>query len=64
MANLVRALQLLTITRERKKVVLNLAESYAPPDEGWLEEDFGGDDAMLETVRAIEDPHWINAEEM
>lgn len=62
--NLVRALQLMTISRERKRVVLNLGESYAPPEEGWTQEDFGGDDSMLETVRAIEDPHWINAEEI
>lgn len=62
-ASLVRAFQLMTISRERRKVVLNLGESYAPPEEGWIQEDFGGDDSMLETVRAIEDPHWINAEE-
>jgi hypothetical protein len=63
-ASLVRAFQLMTISRERKKVVLNLGESYAPPEEGWTQEDFGGDDSMFETVRAIEDPHWINAEEI
>jgi hypothetical protein len=63
-ASLVRAFQLMTISRERRKVVLNLGESYAPPEEGWIQEDFGGDDSMLETVRAIEDPHWINAEEI
>jgi hypothetical protein len=62
-SSLVRAFQLMTISRERKKVVLNLGESYAPPEEGWTQEDFGGDDSMFETVRAIEDPHWINAEE-
>jgi hypothetical protein len=62
--NLVRAFQVLTINRERPKVSLNLGESYAPPDEGWTEEDFGGDDAMLETVRAIEDPRWQETEEV
>jgi hypothetical protein len=61
---LVRAFQLMAISRDRKRMVLNLGESYAPPEEGWTQEDFGGDDSMLETVRAIEDPHWINAEEM
>jgi hypothetical protein len=60
---LVRALQLMAITRERRRVILNLGESYSPPDEGWTEEDFGGDDSMLETVRAIEDPHWVTEEE-
>jgi hypothetical protein len=62
-SNLVRALQLMTISRERRRVVLNLGESYAPPEEGWTSEDFGGDDSMLETVRSIEDPRWIKAEE-
>jgi hypothetical protein len=62
--SLVRVFQLMAISRERKRVVLNLGESYAPPEEGWTYEDFGGDDSMFETVRAIEDPHWINAEEM
>jgi hypothetical protein len=60
---LVRAFQLMAISRERRRVVLNLGESYSPPDEGWTEEDFGGDDSMLETVRAIEDPHWVTEEE-
>jgi hypothetical protein len=60
---LVRAFQLMTISRERRRVVLNLGESYAPPDEGWTQEDFGGDDSMLETVRSIEDPRWTTAEE-
>jgi len=61
--NLVKALQLMTISRERRRVVLNLGESYAPPDEGWTSEDFGDDDSMLQTVRAIEDPHWTDTEE-
>ncbi|HMK34606.1 MAG TPA: hypothetical protein VK463_06050 [Desulfomonilaceae bacterium] len=63
-ATLVRAFQLMTISRERNKVALNLGEAYSPPEEGWTQEDFGGDDSMLETVRAIEDPHWVNAEEI
>lgn len=62
--SLVRALQVLAINRERKRVTLNLGESYRPPDEGWTEEDFGGDDSMLETVRAIEDPRWQETEEV
>ena len=61
--NLVRALQLMTILRERKRVTLNLEESYAAPDDSWTPEDFGGDDTLLETVRAIEDPYWISTEE-
>ena len=60
---LVRAFQLMAISRERRRMVLNLGESYAPPEEGWIEEDFGGDDSMLETVRAIEDPRWVREEE-
>jgi hypothetical protein len=62
-SSLVRAFQLMTMSRERRRVVLNLGESYAPPDEGWTQEDFGGDDSMLETVRSIEDPRWTTAEE-
>ena len=61
--NLVKAFQLMIISRERRKVMLNLGESYAPPDEGWTAEDFGGDDSMLETVRRVEDPRWIDSEE-
>ncbi len=61
--NLVKAFQLMIISRERRKVVLNLGESYAPPDEGWTPEDFGGDDSMLEAVRQIEDPRWTDSEE-
>jgi hypothetical protein len=61
---LVRAFQLMAITRERRRMILNLGESYAPPDEGWTQEDFGGDDSMLETVRAVEDPHWVTEEDM
>lgn len=60
---LVRALQLMTMVRERHKVLLNLGESYAPPDEGWTLEDFGGDDLSLETVRSIEDPRFVEPEE-
>lgn len=61
--NLVKTFQLLAISRERKKLSLNLGESYNPPDEGWTAEDFGGDDSMLDTVRSVEDPHWIKTEE-
>ena len=60
--NLVTALQLMTMTRERRRLVLNLGESYSPPEEGWTSEDFGDDDSMLEAVRAIEDPHWTDTE--
>lgn len=59
---LVKALQLMTIARERKNVILNLGETYNPPDEGWTPEDFGGDDSMMEAVRSVEDPRW-NPEE-
>jgi len=62
-SNMVRALQLMTMSRERKRVILNLGESYNPPDEGWLPEDFGGDDSSYETVRAIEDPRWTETQE-
>ncbi len=51
---LVRALQLMTIARHRTRVVLNLGESYNPPDEGWTLEDLGGDESALETVRSVE----------
>jgi len=61
--NMVKAFQLMIISRERRKVILNLGESYAPPDEGWTSEDFGGDDSMLEAVRQVEDPRWIDSEE-
>jgi hypothetical protein len=61
--NPVRALQLMTILRERKRVTLSLEESYSAPDDSWTSEDFGGDDTLLETVRAIEDPRWISTEE-
>ncbi len=61
--NLVRALELMTILRQRKRVVLNFEESYAAPEDSWTSEDFGGDDTLLETVRAIEDPYWISTEE-
>jgi hypothetical protein len=61
---LVTALQLMTISRERSRIVLNLGESYYPPDEGWTAEDFGDDESMLEAVRAIEDPHWTDTDEV
>jgi len=62
--NMVRAFQLMTIGRERKRVVFNFGESYAPPDEGWTAEDFAGDDTMFEAVRSVEDPRWNHDEEM
>lgn len=58
-----RAFQLMTIGRERRKVRLTLGEAYAPPSDGWTLEDFGGDDSLLDTVRAIEDPLWTKTEE-
>lgn len=61
--NLVKAFQLMTMSRLPRRIVLNLAESYAPPEEGWTSEDFGGDESLLETVRSVEDPHWIKPEE-
>ena len=60
---LVKALQIMTITRQRRRVTLNLGESYKAPDEGWLEEDFGGDEGILETVKAVEDPRWNQQED-
>ena len=60
---LVRALQLMTITRERRKVNLTLSESYRPPDEGWTSEDYGGDESAMATVRSIEDTSWTETEE-
>ncbi|MGC8603970.1 MAG: hypothetical protein ACP5VS_09805 [Desulfomonilaceae bacterium] len=60
---LVKALQIMAILRQRSRVSLNLGESYKPPDEGWLEEDFGGDEGILETVRAVEDPRWNEQED-
>ncbi len=62
-SNLVKALQLMTISRQRRRVTLNLGESYKAPDEGWIEEDFGGDESAREMVRSIEDPHWDEREE-
>ncbi len=60
---LVKALQIMTITRQRRRVTLNLGESYKAPDEGWLEEDFGGDEGILETIKAVEDPRWNEQED-
>ncbi len=60
---LVSALQLMTISRERRRVTLTLGESYAPTEEGWTSEDFGGDDSVFEAVRSIEDAHWRDPEE-
>ena len=62
-STMVRAFQLMTIGRERKRVKLQVGEAYERYDEGWLAEDFGGDESLLETVRAIEDPHWKDSEE-
>lgn len=58
-----KALILITLTRERKRVTFNVGESYRPPDEGWLPEDFDGDDTAYEMVRAIENPQWNSEEE-
>jgi len=60
---LVKALQIMTITRQRRRVTLNLGESYKAPDEGWLEEDFGGDEGILETIKSVEDPRWNEQED-
>ena len=60
---LVRALQLMTITRERQKVSLNLSESYTPPDEGWISEDYGDDESVMAAVRSVEDTRWTETEE-
>jgi hypothetical protein len=60
---LVRALQLLAISRDKRRVVLTLEESYNPPYEGWTAEDFGGDDLAFNEVRSIEDPRWHKEEE-
>lgn len=60
---LVRALQLLAVSRERERVILNAGETYRPPDEGWSEEDFDGDEYGLATVRSIEDSDWRRSEE-
>ena len=62
-AVIVRAFQLMTIGRERKRVKLMVGEEYTRSDDGWLAEDFGGDESLLETVRAIEDPYWKDTEE-
>lgn len=63
-SEMAKALTLVTLTRERKRIVLNLGESYKPPDEGWLAEDFDGDDSAYEMVRAVENPHWTGEEEI
>jgi hypothetical protein len=59
----VRALQLMTMSRNSQNLVLSLEEEYMPPEEGWTSEDFGDDESLFETVRAIEDPYWIKTEE-
>ncbi len=59
----VRALQMLTMARERRRIRLNLGESYTPPDEGWNVEDFGGDESLMAEVRSVEDPYWIESED-
>lgn len=62
-AALVKAFQLVAMIRNKRRLSLNLAESYSPPDDGWTEEDLG-DASALDAVRSIEDPHWINSEDM
>ena len=59
----VRALQLMTMSRNTQSLLLNVEEAYMPPEEGWTAEDFGDDESLYETVRAIEDPYWIKTEE-
>ncbi len=59
----VRALQLMTMSRNSQNLLLSLEEAYMPPEEGWTAEDFGDDESLFETVRAIEDPYWIKTEE-
>lgn len=63
-AELSKALTLITLTREKKRVVFNVGESYKPPDEGWLAEDFDGDETAYEMVRAVENPQWSGEEEI
>jgi hypothetical protein len=61
---IVRAFQLMTMVRQRNRVVLSLGESYTVPDEGeWTAEDFGGDESLLETVRSVERAGSTNPEE-
>lgn len=62
-AILVKAFQLIAMIRNKRRLNLNLAESYSPPEDGWTEEDLG-DASALEAVRSIEDPRWINSEDM
>ncbi len=63
-AELSKAFTLITLAREKKRVVFNVGESYKPPDEGWLAEDFDGDDTAYEMVRAVENPQWSGEEEI
>ncbi|MGD9819312.1 MAG: hypothetical protein AB7V04_11510 [Desulfomonilaceae bacterium] len=63
-SELARAFTLIAFTRARKNLVLNIGESYRPPDEGWIDEDFDGNESAFEMVRAIEDPHWSGDEEI
>jgi hypothetical protein len=62
-SRLVVSLQMLTMARERRRILLNLGESYSAPDEGWSAEDFGGDESILAEVRSVEDPYWIESED-
>jgi predicted nucleic acid-binding protein len=62
-ANFVKALQLVAMTREKKKLVFSFDESYSPPEEGWTREDFGGDENALAAVRSLEDPQWGGTED-
>ena len=62
-SSFVRALQLMTMSRNSQDLLLSLEEAYMPPEEGWTAEDFGDDESLFETVRAIEDPYWIKTEE-
>lgn len=60
---LARAFQLLAIGRAGDRVALRLGESYNPPEEGWLPEDFGGDEFAMETVMSVENPVEMETEE-
>jgi hypothetical protein len=58
-----RAFQLMAMGRAQGRVALSLGESYNPPEEGWLSEDFGGDEFAMETVLCVENPVEIETEE-
>jgi hypothetical protein len=51
---LVKAFQIMAMSRERKRVRLNLGEKYSHPEDGWTDEDFGGDEYAMHMVRSVE----------